>query len=497
LRGDARAPVDITLVESPDVATIGVGEGTWPTMRATLQKIGISETEFLARCTASFKQGTRFLGWTTGADSDRYYHPFSAPAGYGELNLAPYWQKHRDKVSFADAVGVQGRLCDRNLAPKQAATPEYAFVANYGYHLDAGKFAELLQEHCTKRLGVRHVLDHVTGVRGEPDGDIVSVSTAQNGDIAGDLFIDCTGLKALLLGEHYGIPFVSRSDVLFNDSALAVQVPHATASAPIASQTNSTAQPAGWIWDIALQTRRGVGYTYSSAHTSDDEAQSALRAYVAASVGGVSNELEPRKIRFESGHRKTFWHRNCVAVGMSAGFLEPLEASALVMIELAGQAIGEAFPANRHTMDIVARRYNEVFTYRWNRIIEFLKLHYVLSRREDSAFWRDNRRRETIPDSLAENLELWRSRAPWLSDFAHQDEVFSAASYQYVLYGMGFRTQVRETERFARDAEAARRLFARNHEQADRVIGGLPGNRELLAVLCKPPETTESKTVSP
>ena len=493
LRGDTRAPVDVTLVESPDVGTIGVGEGTWPTMRATLKKIGISEIEFLMRCTASFKQGTQFLGWTTGAADDRYYHPFSAPAGYGELNVVPHWQEHRDQVSFVDAVGLQGRVCDRNLAPKQLATPEYAFVVNYGYHLDAGKFAALLQEHCTGRLGVRHVLDHVTRVNGEPDGDIVSVSTARNGDLVGDLFIDCTGLKALLLGEHYRVPFVSRASVLFNDSALALQVPHAKPDGPIASQTNSTAQPAGWVWDIALQSRRGVGYTYSSAHTSDEEAQRVLREYVAASGFAGTADLEPRKIGFESGHRKTFWYRNCVAVGMSAGFLEPLEASALVMIELAGQMISEEFPANRRTMDIVARHYNEVFSYRWDRIIDFLKLHYVLSKREDSAFWKDNRLPETIPDSLAEHLELWRHRAPWLRDFAHQDEVFSAASYQYVLYGMGFRTQVRETERHVREAEAARRLFARNHEQADRVIRGLPGNRELLSALCERAGANESK----
>ncbi|NNJ79952.1 MAG: tryptophan 7-halogenase [Xanthomonadales bacterium] len=484
LRGDDRLPVDITLVESPDVKTIGVGEGTWPTMRETLRKIGLSEVEFLRRCTASFKQGTQFLGWVSGADDDRYYHPFSAPVGYGELNVVPHWQEQRDRVSFTDAVSVQGYLCDRDLAPKQQATPEYAFVANYGYHLDAGKFAELLQEHCTRNLGVVHVRDHVTGVNGEPDGDIVSVTTARTGDLAGDLFIDCTGLKALLLGEHFGVPFVSRGDALFNDSALAVQVPYASSDSPIASQTNSTAQSAGWIWDIGLQKRRGVGYTYSSAHTSDAEAEQVLRAYVTATGGADADALEPRKIAFESGHRQSFWHRNCVAVGMSAGFLEPLEASALVMIELAGKMIGEEFPARRSAMDIVARRYNEVFTYRWNRIIDFLKLHYVLSNRDDSEFWQENRRSESIPDSLAELLDLWRNRPPWLNDLARQDEVFSAASYQYVLYGMGFESDVRRTARYFDESEGARRLFVKNNQQANQIIRGLPGNRELLTALC-------------
>lgn len=484
LQGDPQSPVEITLVESPDVKTIGVGEGTWPTMRATLQKIGIPEDQFLTRCTASFKQGTQFIGWASGADGDRYYHPFSAPAGYGEFNLVPYWQEKRDLVSFTDAVTVQGYLCDRHLAPKQEATPEFAFVANYGYHLDAGKFAGLLQEHCTRNLGVRHLRDHVTQINGDPDGDIMSVGTKRNGDLAGDLFIDCTGLKSLLLGEHYGVPFVSRADVLFNDSALAIQVPYTTADQPIASQTNSTAQSAGWVWDIGLQSRRGIGYTYSAAHTDDDVAERVLRQYVAASGGMPEMDWSPRKISFESGHRKAFWHRNCVAVGMSAGFLEPLEASALVMIELAGQMISEEFPADRRAMEIVARRYNQVFSYRWDRIIDFLKLHYVLSHRNDSDFWHQNRMAESIPDSLAEKLELWRHRPPWLGDLARQDEIFSAASYQYVLYGMGFETNVRQTARHAGGAETAKRLFRANHEQARKVVGGLPGNRELLSGIC-------------
>ena len=198
--GSSDPEIRVTLIESPDVKTIGVGEGTWPTMRTTLQKIGISETEFLTECSASFKQGTKFTGWVTGDEDDYYYHPFSTPAGYSDINLIQYWQEQRDKISFVDAVSVQGSICDRGLAPKQDTTPEYAHVANYAYHLDAGKFAELLQKHCTERLGVRHLVDHVTAINGAPDADIRSVSTAKSGDIDGDLFVDCTGFAAVLLG---------------------------------------------------------------------------------------------------------------------------------------------------------------------------------------------------------------------------------------------------------------------------------------------------------
>lgn len=477
--------VSITLIESPEVKIIGVGEGTWPTMRTTLQTIGLSETEFLTECSGSFKQGTKFVGWMTGADDEYYYHPFSAPAGYAELNLVPFWQERASDMSFVDAVSIQGQLCDRNLAPKQARTPEYAHVANYAYHLDAGKFAALLQQHCTKRLGVRHVLDHVTAITGQPDGDIEAVRLAASGDIEGDLFVDCTGSASLLLGRHYRVPFLSKQHVLFNDSAFAVQVPYADKSGPIASQTIATARDAGWIWDIGLTTRRGIGYTFSSNHTTDDEAEEVLREYVEQTSAETANEVEPRKIRFEPGHRAKFWHRNCVAVGMAAGFLEPLEASALVLVELAARMISEEFPANRSDMDVVAKRYNDRFLYRWDRIIDFLKLHYVLSQRADSRYWRDIREEATIPDSLEDLLRLWSYHVPGRQDFSQVDEVFSAASYQYVLCGMGFETQAKLSSRQARAARRAQQLFADNASRARQVVPNLPGNRELLSTIEK------------
>ena len=479
--------VSVTLIESPDVKTIGVGEGTWPTMRSTLQRIGLSETEFLADCSASFKQGTKFVGWVTGREDDAYYHPFTAPAGYANLNLVPFWQARKGEESFVDAVSVQGRVCDRDLAPKQETTPEYAAVVNYAYHLDAGKFAELLHRHCTEQLGVRHILDHVTNINGEPDGDIHSLSTANSGELEGDLFIDCTGMASMLLGKHYGIGYRDRSNVLFNDSALALQVPYADRDGPIASQTISTAQSAGWIWDIGLTTRRGIGYTYSSRHTSDEAAEEELRAYVQGLHGMNGDSLEPRKISFRPGHREKFWHRNCVAVGMASGFLEPLEASALVMVELAGKMISEELPASRAVMDIVAKRYNGMFLYRWDRIIDFLKLHYVLSKRSDTQYWIDNRDPETIPESLQELLRLWRYQPPWHNDFSQREEIFSSASYQYVLYGMGFETEARGSAPDSRSAAEAERLFAENGQMADKVVANLPGNRELLALVGRSP----------
>ena len=478
--GHLETGIDVILVESPDVATIGVGEGTWPTMRKTLGRLGIRETDFIRECDASFKQGTRFDGWHTGADDDRYYHPFSLPQGYLRTSLIPSWQARRNEISFADAVCVQSQVCEHGLAPKQSTTPEYAFVANYGYHLDAGKFSKLLQKHCTEVLGVKHILDHVTHVNASDNGDIASLGSKQHGGIEGDLFVDCTGFSALLLGKHYEVPFISRKHNLFIDSALAVQVPYESEHSPIESQTISTAQSAGWIWDIGLSTRRGIGYVYSSDHLADDEAEAELRVYIQPSMGKMAETVALRKIGINPGHREEFWHRNCVAVGMAAGFLEPLEASALVMVELSAEMISEQLPVTRETMEIVARRFNEKFRYRWDRVIDFLKLHYVLSARSDTAFWVDNRVPASIPDSLQELLTLWERHYPVPSDFSHVDEVFSSASYQYVLYGMGFETIPGSTARLLHRADEADKLFQENATKTQQMLRGLPSNRELI-----------------
>ena len=176
--------MEVTLIESPDVNTIGVGEGTWPTMRSTLQQIGISERVFVSECAAAFKQGTRFDAWRTGGKDDRYYHPFSAPRDYGKFNFASQYSSVREASSFVDAVSSQGRICDHNLAPKQMQTPEFAGVVNYGYHLDAGRFAELLKRHCMSHLDVRYTSDHVTGVCGKPGEDIRAVETRSHGELA-------------------------------------------------------------------------------------------------------------------------------------------------------------------------------------------------------------------------------------------------------------------------------------------------------------------------
>lgn len=474
----------ITLIESVRLGIIGVGEGTWPTMRHTLRKIGITETDFIRACSASFKQGAKFAGWRTGAADDFYYHPLVLPEGFPDLDLAPYWHAASNDPhapSFSDAVCFQEYLCENNLAPKTMTTPEYAGLANYAYHLDAVRLGELLHAHCVDKLGVNHVDDDIIAVERSENGDIRAVVGQRHGAIEADLFVDCSGFSSLLLGQTLGVPFCDRSDILFIDRALAVQVPYPDADSPIVSHTVSTAQRHGWIWDIGLQHRRGVGYVYSSRHAGAGRVEEELARY----IGPGFDQLATREITIHSGHREIFWKNNCVAVGLAAGFLEPLEASAMVLIELSADYISTAMPATRAGMDIVARRFNTMTRYRWDRVIEFLKLHYMLSEREDSAFWRENRDPATIPDDLRDQLELWRHAPPGEHDFSSAHEMFPAASYQYVLYGMGFRMDDAALAGRVTQAGAAREAFERTARLKQKLGTTMPTNRALLGKLAE------------
>ena len=478
-----RPDLSITLVEAPDIPTIGVGEGTWPTMRETLAAIGIAEAEFLRECDASFKQGSRFDGWVDGSAGDSYLHPFTAPPPGEMRDLLAAWQAGYAEKPFAAAMTAQDAVCARNLAPRQRAMPDYSGALNYGYHLDAGKFAALLARHATGRLGVTRIAAEVTGVVADPGGDIAALELRGGSALAGDLFLDCSGQAAILIGGHCAVKWIDRSDVSFNDRALAVQIPVAPDS-PVASQTIGTAHESGWLWDIALPTRRGIGCVYSSRFLSDEAAERILLDYLRAHAPQIDlGQVSPRKLSFATGHRARFWERNCVAMGLSAGFIEPLEASAIVLIELSLMALTENFPASRAAMDIHAARFNALFRYRWDRIVDFLKLHYVLSRREE-PYWQAQRAPETIPVRLAEYLALWHDQPPSLWDLPRVDEIFPAASQQYVLYGMGF--PVPKPSITPSPAAAARLVDVR--ERARTLAAALPANRNYFANAAARPE---------
>lgn len=461
----------VTLVESSDIPTVGVGEGTWPTMKNTLQKIGIDEKTFFESCHSTFKQGGKFIDWRTG-DGDAYYHPFTVPIAAERLDLAPYLT---DLTHFASEANFQHHVCEAGLGPRSLTDPDFQGPCNYAYHLDAGEFAKLLQRHSTENLGVTHCVDTVSDIVMDRDGFIESVHLDREGMLDGDLFVDCTGFASRLLGQALGVPFQSMDSHLFNDKAIAIQAPYPEEDSPIPCHTLATAQGAGWIWDIGLTHRRGTGYVFSSEFIGEDEAESTLRRY----LGAHSADLPARTITFSSGHRERWWKANCVAVGMSAGFVEPLEATAIMLVELSARFISENLPSDRNTMAIMEKRFNHAMSYRWRRIIDFLKLHYLLNQRPE-PYWQAHRDPATIPESLKEDLAVWATRGPQTTDFDSALELFPAASYQYVLYGMGFRPDYSKQPWLYDQKRLAQQIFNRNQQLTKQLLSSLPRHRELI-----------------
>ena len=474
--------LDITLVESPDVPIIGVGEGTWPSMRTTLQRIGIDEVDVLRACSASFKQGTEFVNWLYDDKPHTYYHPFSLPFDYAATNLADYWLSSEIHAQFGEMVTPQVALMAQGRAPKTEAVPPYAYQLNYGYHFDAAAFALLLTNYAIERLGVRHRQAFVTNVRRTVTGNIESIGIDDGDALTADLFIDCTGQRALLVGDT---PWCSLTHVSPNNRALVVQVPYHSEDAPIPSFTRAQAMDQGWIWDIGLQNRRGVGFVHNDDYSSEQDAYDRLEAYLKQHDARTLAELTPRFVRFKAGYRPQPWQGNCVAVGLSAGFIEPLEASAIALIEQAAGMIADALPLTQSHLAQTAQDFNARMELHWQSIVEFLKLHYVLSRRTRSEYWRMQRDTGATPESLKIKLQRWSHRSIWHIDAPRYDELFPSASYQYVAYGLDYRPSMQFAQRaaFRRKRAAADAALHRVAEAIRQLEQQLPTNRELLTRL--------------
>jgi len=477
LKLSERPHLEVTLLESPDISSVGVGEGTFPTIRTTLQYLGIEEAHFIRETSATLKQGIRFVDWAhapAGGRQHRFFHPFEAPFFAEDLNLVPYWllQDEASRAPFAEAMTLQVRVAEAQRAPKRAGEAPYAAPLNYAYHFDAIKLARLLAERACQ-LGVHHVQGTVNAVTLDATGSVAHLDTDRQQRFEADLYIDCSGFHAELIGRALASPFKSARGQLFADRALACKVPLGPEGV-MESCTIATAHEAGWLWEIGLNGARGIGCVYSSDHLGDDRAADILRQY----CGAGDEDLAMRSIPFNPGYREQQWVKNCVAVGLSAGFLEPLEATGLVLIEAAVGMIAEMLP-HSGPIHAPARRFNELMTARFENIITFLKLHYCLSRREE-PFWRDNAAPASIPERLAGLLEEWRLRPPGRFDFVLDTETFAFFNYQYILYGMGFATDLGAGRSDFPQVDEANRLFAKIQRFADRAVADLPGHRALI-----------------
>ena len=442
-------PYTITLIESPNIPTVGVGEGTVPSIRNSLHYFGISESELIKRCSATFKQSIDFIGWQPqGNDGSlhRYQHIFDYPQ-IGSKDALYDWIKDGYKTAnFADTFSVQSHLVQAGLAPKKFVQAEFEGVCNYAYHFDAAKFSELLAENATQKLGVEYLqLEIAKGVK-DSNGGIGYLLTESGQRLEAELFIDCSGGRSLLLGQCLETEFVSKANEIFTDTAIATQVAHPTSEQPIACATLATAHRAGWIWDIGLVERRGVGIVYSSQYMTESEARQTLAEYLGPD--GQENLLtEPRKIPMRSGHYAQFWRRNCVAIGMSQGFVEPLEATGLLMFDksaqLLAQMLSDVGPASfKSTLEsgILQGQFNQQLRTVWEGVFDFIKLHYCLSKRDDSEFWRAHRDTNTWSAQLSAMLTNWQMQLPTQNDL--RPGIFNLANHLYVLLGMDVRPEL-------------------------------------------------------
>ena len=477
--------VKITLIEASDIPVIGVGEGSFPSLRTTMATIGVDEAEFMRESSCAFKQGIKFVNWEHAPEDGRdqhYYHLFNFPRMMGgAIDLSPYWLMGcaGEGVSFADAVTLQEEVCEASLGPKRLDDKPYSSPMNHAYHFDAGHFGKLLKKTAI-RYGVKHVIGRVGSVNVAANGAIESLDVDSIGKLSAGLYIDCSGFFGAMISKTLNAPRRDLSDILFVDRALAIQVPCESDTDQIASATISAAQEAGWIWDIGLDTRRGVGHVFSSRHTDENRAEEIIRNY----IGDASDGLNVRMLKMPTGYCETPWVKNCVAVGLAGGFLEPLEATGIAMAEAAIRLIADYFPRDGET-EPVAKLFNRAMNERYENAVEFIKMHYYLTKRTDTEFWRDNARPETAPASLLEKLHLWRTRAPTMTDFSSVHDMFKRESYQYVLFGMGFRPDLTGRESEFPYVKEAKLEFQRIRAAAKKATAAMPDHRALLTDVYK------------
>lgn len=435
----------ITLIESPNVPTIGVGEGTTPLFKRFLKFLGVSEREFIGACQATFKLGINFPGWTDSEAFRDYFHPFAAPGfNAGERQFFENCDFRRAGSSadtnpsnyfFTAELSRQGR------AP--AGPPPYSSDSiEYGYHFDTALLADFLKGRCLAE-GVQHVKDDVTDVVLGQEGSIKHLVTANSGNLAADLFVDCTGFRRMLLSKVTDTDFVSYRSRLFNDSAVVIRtaVPSTGNLPPF---TESTALQCGWAWRIPLMNKISWGYVYSSDYVTREKAEQELRAHICDASSGI----DALHIRLQSGRVTEHWKRNVVAVGLSQGFIEPLEATALGLTQFTINRFVTHFTRGAY-QSTYRDHFNTVVNEAFDKTIDYIQMHYKLTTRSDTQYWRDCRDNQNISDTMKAVISGWDDpTADFLSVLRQHVHRSSYAPYSWycILSGMGrFPAQARNT----------------------------------------------------
>lgn len=478
--------VQVTLVESGRIGTIGVGEATFSDIRHFFAFLELEESDWMPACNATYKLAVRFQDWR--APGHHFYHPFEQMSSVEGFPLTDWWLRNGPTDRFDRDCFLMASLCDAERSPRWSDggllgrdLPDSVAESNaltmsehqgktqfpYAYHFEAAKLAEYLTGYGIDR-GVRHVVDDVMHVARDERGWIDHVVTKEHGELHGDLFVDCTGFRGVLINKALGEPFESFQDTLPNDSAVALQVPMDMERNGIRPCTTATAQDAGWIWTIPLFGRIGTGYVYAKDYLSPEEAERTLRSF----AGPEAEHVEANHIRMRIGRSRRSWVNNCVAIGLSSGFVEPLESTGIFFIHHAIEQLVKYFPGE--DWDPALRElYNSAVGHVMDGVREFLVLHYRAAARDDTQYWRDAKVR-AVPDGMAERLARWRTQLPDTETIYPYYHGLPPYSYMCILLGMGGLPVQHSPALDLMDDSAARKRFEQIRDQAEALTGALP-----------------------
>jgi len=467
--------LDIRLVESEEIGSVGVGEATIPALLTFHNLLGINEAEFMAATNATFKLGIHFEGWK--AIGENYFHSFGSTGNdHWSAGFQHFWLKGRE-------WGLSRSYTDYNPETVAAFANRFAHVQrgalNYAYHLDASRYAKFLrgmsEAHGVQRIEgkIARVLQHEVDAGAARAGDIAALQMEDGSRVEGDLFIDCTGFRSLLLGETLGVGYEDWSYWLPCDRAVAVQTASVREAWPY---TRSIAHRFGWQWRIPLQHRVGNGLVYSSKELSDADAPEVLRQ-------NVEGELltQPRVIRFLPGQRHKVWERNCVAVGLAGGFVEPLESTSIHLIQRHAIRLMQLFPAGGISQADVDE-FNLQSKRDLEHIRDFIVLHYHVNARNDSALWKHVREMDLLP-SLRHRIELFQQTG---RVFRPSDELFAENSWIQVMMGQGITPERHHPVADLMGREELQKFLGDIELRARRLVDSLPGHQDYVAQLCAP-----------
>jgi tryptophan 7-halogenase len=462
--------LDIQLVESDEIGTVGVGEATIPTLLNYHRLLEINEREFMAATMATFKLGISFENWRNV--NEDYIHSFGITGtDHWTAGFQHFWLKGRER-------GLAGDYGDYCLELKAAQENRFAHLPrsgmNYAYHMDASRYSRYLRT-LSENHGAKRIEGKIAKVNADPEsGHITSLQLDSGSVIEGDLFIDCTGFRALLIGQTLGVPYEDWSHWLFNDSAIAIQT---DATGPALPMTRSIAHHAGWQWRIPLQHRMGNGVVFSSRYIADDDAKNILMSSI---VGKPL--VEPRVIRFKPGQRPQTWKGNCVAIGLSSGFLEPIESTSIHLIQRGITRLMQMFPSegiSQHDVD----EYNAQSKQEIEHIRDFIILHYKVNNRQD-PYWSDAREMP-VPSSLQHRIDLFRETG---RVFRAADELFAENSWIQVMLGQGITPRTHhQTADLMGDAELSAFLGG-IRDNIDRTVAQLPPHQAYVEQYCGIPK---------